>query len=409
MKRRSLLALLGIVVLLSFWGVLGGDTRSVPLAGPPQGDTTREVDPTGAHVQEPSRSGPVTRRAGVSTAREHGDSPSPPRAEGGHSATILIHVRRIDDGEVSAGVEAVRVWIEPTERGAPEPVYLGETDVYGDVAGELPPLGKCRVAIEPDSVPRDLQVPGEFETAGPFVAGVTAQHFELGAGDRTEVTIGLPEARGIRGRVSGPSGSPVARALVEALALRAGLDSVRYLARSGEHGAFEFPSVLPLEYSIRINTIEDADDSLEGCVLPPPLTVDARREPVRDIELEVRRGELTVYGRVEDESGEPFTGLGVLAYYYVPQARLGNGMAKPRRYTMNDRIGAVVTDSGGRFRFNGLHQHPFKVQIGAAAAANGGRKERRLSRGIEVIEVDPTGADYFDGDLGVVRATRSHT
>ena len=177
----------------------------------------------------------------------------------------------------------------------------------------------------------------------------------------------------VAGRIVDGDGRPVADASVQAslqftmlqFAMPGGYFSISYrgpagpfIASSGADGRFDIPGLCKGGYLVRVKAPGRAWSERKvyiGTILEP-----ASGEFVLD------QGD-TISGRVRDPHGKPIAGASV-----TPTAR-GHRGGDEHRYTRPAGPDAVKTDDAGQFRFTGLQEGRYIIEIKAA-----GFKDREL-------------------------------
>lgn len=336
------------------------------------------------------------------------DAPTPAAQEPVRT-TVELTVRRLLADVPGPAIAGARV---AAVRGRDE-VELGVTDAAGRLAAELPGPGRYRFELAPDSLPPGLHGPGSFATAGEPRRGISAVEHDVEAGERLECTVWLREVRTLSGLVVDPFGDPVVGATVQALSAEPGLESVAQTAVTDAAGAFLLDALFPHAYALRIQhrgppTARLRDGrALAQLALPPPMFLDLRDGSRDGVVLRITAGDVVVLGRVVDETGLPFEGLTVTASYTGP-ANAAEPVAASYRFTWNDKAGRAKTDRGGRFRLEGLHRAPLRIQVGADAASNAGPERRLLARGPDSVELALADSPRTRYDLGDIEVLRSH-
>ena len=258
--------------------------------------------------------------------------------------------------------------------------------VAADGRGELRVngVGRYRVVVESESVPKGYAASGAFRLGPLDESGVAGSIALVQEGRASSVELTLFKTSGLSGLVTGPDGAPLAGATVRAQGLAPGLKGLFHDTVTGSLGSFEFDDLLPFVYGVSLVDEGPSAESPGDIPRGARQLFDLAQGPFQGVHLSVGTGPVTLSGRVVDELGGPFAGVGVRAYYAGDEAH-GVTLNFPRVYDWSDHAFYVRTDARGEFRVKGVQGVPIRIQVGADVATNGpGRRAKFVPEPVEI-------------------------
>ena len=182
------------------------------------------------------------------------------------------------------------------------------------------------------------------------------------------VHIELQTARSLSGRVVGPEGEPVPDAEVTAAA-EVGFGMTTKLGRTGPQGEFRGTGLKPGLLDLQVTARGYRDTWWRGVQIPQdrdpePVTITLERASVLE-------------GRAQDEEGNPVPGARIIV---VAQASPGG---RPLRFPFED----PATDSGGRFRVDGLAPGEYTLSAWLPGSSRRAEATVRLGSGTTQVEL----------------------